>query len=315
MKNKNGVENIACVTGGTGMVGRRIVEQLLKSGYKVRVLSRNSYLGESRAELFRGSLDDVAVVKHFMSGANLLFHCAAELHDEPNMWAVNVLGTKCLLDLIDGSTIEYFCYLSSAGVVGKTNAKIVDENSECSPQNAYEKSKFAAEKVVSNGVDGCRVVILRPTNVVDEEKPGALSLPINNSLADKLKLFIKGGENAHIVHAVDVADVALYFLSQADINTECFFVSCDNDPLNTNAGLWALHRAFVNDLPIDKLRLLPHLPLIVPYLLRKIFRLSSNRGDVRYSAAKLLDSGFKFSLGVDGAVREIVNVQTQYGNK
>ncbi|MCF6265685.1 MAG: NAD(P)-dependent oxidoreductase [Desulfuromusa sp.] len=306
MENKQDVEQIACVTGGTGMVGSRIVKRLLNSGYKVRVLSRDNCFGDNRVDLFCGSLGDEAVVQRFISDAHLLFHCAAELHDESKMWEVNVRGTKRLFDLIEKSSIEYFCYLSSAGVVGKTNVKMVDENSECRPQTAYEKSKWAAEKIVSQGIDGCSMVILRPTNVVDEKKTGALSLPINNTLVSKLKVFVKGGEASHIVHAADVADVALYFASKTDISTECFFVSCDKDPLNTNAGLWALHEAVKNDQPIDNVRPVPHLPLIVPYLMRKIFRGCSNRGDVRYSAEKLVGAGFKFTVGVEGAVRKVV---------
>ena len=129
MIKKHGVGKIACVTGGTGMVGGRIISRLLKSGYRVRMLSRDKNLDDSRIDFFLGSLGDEAVVQRFMSGAHLLFHCAAELQDESKMWEVNVLGTKYLFDLIEKSSIEYFCYLSSAGVVGKTNVRMVDEKS------------------------------------------------------------------------------------------------------------------------------------------------------------------------------------------
>jgi hypothetical protein len=47
-------------------------------------------------------------------------------------------------------------------------------------------------------------------------------------------------------------------------------------------------------------------PLIIPHLLRKLIRGVGNRGDVRYSSAKLIAEGFKFSLGVNGCVKRII---------
>ncbi|GAI65017.1 unnamed protein product [marine sediment metagenome] len=158
------------------------------------------------------------------------------------MWDVNVLGTERLLSIVKDSSIKYLCYLSSAGVVGRTNIKWVDEKTKCEPQNVYERSKWEAEQLVAGGIDGCRIVILRPTNVIDNKRPGALGLPMRSSWLDRFKVFLKGGECAHIVHAEDVAEAAMYFVSRPFNIPRCFFVSCDYELLNTFAGLWALYR-------------------------------------------------------------------------
>ena len=50
-----------------------------------------------------------------------------------------------------------------------------------------------------------------------------------------------------------------------------------------------------------------HLPLIVPHILRQLQRGKGNRGDVRYSTEKLISEGFKFHLGVEGAVKQIIS--------
>jgi nucleoside-diphosphate-sugar epimerase len=160
-------KTIACVTGASGMVGSKIVRRLALQGYKIRALSRSKHFDDPDVELFRGGLDDEEVLKSFLSNAHLLFHCAAELYDESKMWDVNVLGTERLLRLIKNSSIEYLCYLSSAGVVGRTNIRWVNEKTGCDPQNVYEQSKWAAEQLVAQGIDGCQIVILRPTNVID----------------------------------------------------------------------------------------------------------------------------------------------------
>ena len=299
-------KTIACVTGASGMVGSKIVQRLVSHGYKVRALSRSKHFDNPNVELFRGGLEEEEVLKSFLSNAHLLFHCAAELYDASKMWDVNVLGTERLLRIVKDSSIEYLCYLSSAGVVGRTNIKWVNEETTCEPQNAYEQSKWAAEQLVAQGVDGCQIVILRPTNVIDDERPGVLGLPMRNSWLDRFKVFLKGGECAHIVHAEDVAEAAMYFVSRPFDSPQCFFVSYDHEPLNTWAGLWALYRAVENNRLVEGVRPAPHLPLIVPHILRRLWRGKGNRGDVRYSSEKLMFMGFKFSLDVERAVKQLI---------
>lgn len=298
---------IACVTGASGNIGSKITAILLSHGYRVRVLSRKAYPTISGVEVFNGDINDEVVLNNFMQDSQVLFHCAAELKDESRMWLVNVKGTELILKKAEKFGIRYFCYISSVGVIGNTDLKLVDESTSCNPENAYEKSKWAAEQLVTHGIIGCKVVILRPTNVVDEEKPGILSLPRSGSWIDLCKVFLTGGECAHIVHAEDVAEAAVYFVSCPPETVQCYIVSCDQEPLNTPAGLWALYNAYRRGRTVDTVRAIPHLPLSVPYVLRRILRGTGNMGDVRYSSKKLREAGFVFKLGLQGAVNRIAS--------
>lgn len=298
---------IAAVTGGTGMIGRKITQKLLKEGYEVRILTRNKLLHIEDTEIFVGNIEDESVLQLFLENVSYLFHCAAELHDETKMWDVNVSGTEKLLNLIPATKICYLCFLSSAGVIGLTNGQLVDEKSKCNPQNPYEKSKWAAEELVAKGIDNCSTVILRPTDVVDEQRPGALALPIRSNLLDRLIVFLKGNECAHIVHAEDVADAAIYFINSSFEKPARFFVSCDHEQFNTVGGLWSLYKAIQLDRSVEGIRQKIYLPIIIPYILRRLWRGSGNYGNVRYSSEKLLSTGFSYSLGVEGAVRRIAD--------
>jgi nucleoside-diphosphate-sugar epimerase len=297
---------IACVTGGTGIIGRHIVNLLLRRGYEVRILSRKEHHhSEGGAVFFHGNMEKKESMVNFLKGARLLFHCAGEKKDERKMRAINVHGTEQLVSLLKGSDIEYFCHISSAGVIGETDLKWVDESTPCRPQNFYEISNRDAELVVLQGVSGCRIVILRPTNVVADEEPGTLRLLMRSSGPDHLRIFLKGGECAHIVHAEDVAHAAVHLISYPRDAPACFFVSCDHEQLNTYAGLWSLYRVLEQGKPIEEIEPAPHLPLVFPYVLRKLWRGKGNYGDVRYSSAKLLATGFQFPLGIEGAVRRL----------
>ena len=302
----NEAKQIACVTGASGMVGSKIVQRLAAHGYRVRALSRGKVFDDPDVELFRGGLEDEGVVRAFLYNANVLFHCAGELYDETKMWDVNVLGSKLLLGIAKETDIRYFCYLSSAGVIGLTDNKIVDERSKCNPQNTYEKSKWAAEKLVATRFGNCSIVILRPTDVIDEERAGALGLPIRSSWRDRLIIFIKGGESAHIVHAEDVADAAIFFINSRFERPVHFFVSCDHERFNTFGGLWSLYKAIQQGRSVERIVPKRHLPIIIPYILRWLWRGSGNYGNVRYSSERLLATGFHYRLGVEGAVRSII---------
>jgi nucleoside-diphosphate-sugar epimerase len=302
-------KGIAAVTGGSGMVGRKITQKLLQEGYEVRILTRNKSLQIGNAQIFVGNIEDARILRLFLENVSYLFHCAAELHDESKMWNINVLATEKILNLIPTSNIRYFCYLSSAGVTGLTNDHLVDENSKCDPQNAYEKSKWAAEVLVAKGFGNCSTVILRPTDVVDDQRPGALSLPLSGELRDRLVVFLKGNECAHIVHAEDVADAAIYFINSSFEKPACFFVSCDHEKFNKFGYLWEMYKSIQQGLAVDKIRKKVYMPIIVPYLLRRLWRGAGNYGDVCYSSEKLLSTSFRYRLGVEGAVRSIAASQ------
>lgn len=298
---------IACVTGATGMIGRRIVKKLLSARYHVRILSRRRF--ENREiEVFNASLSDSLVVDEFVRGADVLFHCAAELRDESAMWTTNVVGTNLLWEASQKYRIKYFCHLSSAGVVGRTSLDIVDEDSPCQPQNMYEFTKLEAEKIADKGIVACNTIILRPTNVVDAEHLGELSLSVDGSLASWLKAFVKGGECAHIVHADDVANAAVFFLGQeVSSSTRKYFVSLDHDPLNTVSHLWSQYASIARPSKHVYLAEFPHLPEAVPYFIRRMIGRPGNRGRTKYSSGRLLAEGFEYSMGVREAIENIFN--------
>lgn len=313
MANEEDKKIIACVTGSTGTIGSRIVDLLLEQGYSVRSLNRRQDYQRQDVEIVPGSLEDGEALGKLLDNADMVFHCAGEFQNESKMWEVNVHGTERLIRQIARSGISYFCYISSAGVVGKTNLSLVDETTPCAPMNLYEESKLAAEQLIQKNIRHCRVIILRPTNVVDDINPGALLLPMRGSFSDRVKVLLKGGECAHIVHVEDVAAAALFFVGRHIEGPECFFVSCDEEPLNTYAGIWSLYKAYEKDLSAESVKPAFDAPLIVPYILRRLWRGHSNRGDVRYSSKKLMSAGFVFPLGLRKAIKKIVSSKVAAG--
>jgi nucleoside-diphosphate-sugar epimerase len=115
---------IAFVTGGTGLLGGRLVETLVKAGWSVRALHRAPKDAERLralgAEPVQGDLGDVASLRRAVVGAEVVFHCAALFV----MWApkaaferANVDGARDLLAAASDAGVKRFVQIGAAGVV------------------------------------------------------------------------------------------------------------------------------------------------------------------------------------------------------
>ena len=161
----------ALITGGSGFLGRHLVNELTEQGWTLRLLVRSDgrpqakshprisyHIGDlSRPDTLNGLADDVDVV----------FHLAAQLGE----WGVpadvfqriNVDGTRHLLNLAKMCQEVRFVYVSTPGVQGKGHRQ-ARENIPYNPPYLYEKSKSSAEQLVLNAHHEAHlpIVIIRP---------------------------------------------------------------------------------------------------------------------------------------------------------
>jgi nucleoside-diphosphate-sugar epimerase len=299
---------IAAVTGGFGLVGSKIVEELIAAGWIVKILSRckrDNLISD--IQIIQSDINNPQGLKDLMEGVDAIFHCAGEIIDEKKMFSTNVQGTENLLNIVKQSNATFFCLLSSAGVIAKTNDNPITENTRCNPQNLYEKTKYEAELLVQNANLNMSVCILRPTNVVSSFKPGIILLPILDGWKEKLKVLIKGKENAHIVHVKDVARSAIFFLEKKIAGINIFFISIDADKKNNIQYIYNEYLMLTS----KKHTINSIIPLIVPYILRKFFRNGGLHGKILFSNSKVINLGFVFQYDVDRIIREVHNNRSQ----
>jgi nucleoside-diphosphate-sugar epimerase len=77
------------VTGGTGTLGRRVVDRLRAAGREVRVLSRSGRPGTVRGDLSTGENLEAAI-----RGIDTIIHCAS---NPVKLRRTDVAGTELLL--------------------------------------------------------------------------------------------------------------------------------------------------------------------------------------------------------------------------
>jgi dihydroflavonol-4-reductase len=201
------------VTGGTGTVGRAVLERLVSEGRQVVGLARSQSSADALqamgAEPVRGSVEDVDSIQVAAAGCGTLFHAAGVnafcLRDPSPLFRVNVIGSLNVISAAARTGVERVVYTSSAAVFGEQTGTVGSETSEHrgSFLSEYERSKFEAERVVletarSLDVD---VVCVNPSSVQGPGRARGTGKILVLFLNGKLKVLVRTR-----VSLVDIAD-------------------------------------------------------------------------------------------------------------
>ncbi len=144
------------VTGGTGVVGQGTVNELVRRGHSVRLLSRNAIEDVARwgeqVEPWPASVSEPERVRGSADGCDLVLHVAGIVSESPpdiTFESVNVDGTRNMIRETERAGVGRFIYVSSLGA---------DRG-----QSGYHQSKLNGEAIVKEFHGGW--IILRPGNV------------------------------------------------------------------------------------------------------------------------------------------------------
>ncbi len=100
------------VTGGTGMLGSRVVAELVRRGRTVRVLSRRPGAGAAGVEHVVGNLVTGEGIDDALAGVAVVVHCASE----PRKPRRDVEAAARLLISARRAGVEHLVYISIVGV-------------------------------------------------------------------------------------------------------------------------------------------------------------------------------------------------------
>jgi len=174
LKNKN-----VLVTGGAGVIGSHVVDQLvLNHGAHVVVLDdfsdgKLAYIEKSKdqIEVIRRSITDKEAVKIAMENVDYVIHEAAYadvagcVYNPDIDFKVNVEGTYNVLKAALDSNIERFIFISSAAVYGDSakGDRCFTEEEPVDPISTYGASKLYGEQItkVFCQLYGLKVTVLR----------------------------------------------------------------------------------------------------------------------------------------------------------
>jgi len=164
---------IAVVTGGSGFIGRNLVDRLLRDGHTVRCLVRaNGGRAPSRVERHVVEYARPASLhsSRAFEGADVVFHLAGATRavNEDAFRSANVLVTRHLLGALVARRLRpRFVFVSSQAAAGPAPAldRPIDESDAPRPIEAYGRSKAEAERLVEGFNDRLVTTIVRPCAV------------------------------------------------------------------------------------------------------------------------------------------------------
>jgi UDP-glucose 4-epimerase len=158
------------VTGGSGFIGRRVVQALLDGGADVTVADKRAFPEGEHADrlcTITGDLCDPSVAAEAVQpGTDVIIHLAAltrvlpSVEDPAGTHRANVDVTAALLELARKRGVGAFLFASTNAVTGDVGTATIDERLPLRPLTPYGATKAAAEMLISAyascyGMTGC----------------------------------------------------------------------------------------------------------------------------------------------------------------
>lgn len=206
------------VTGASGHIGANLVRELLKRGYEVVALVRNSHLALDGLDIERvhGDILDVPSLCRAFRGVDQVYHLAALISiqsgNRANLERVNVEGTRNVMQACREEGVGTLVHFSSIHALEQEplDRPVTEDNPLAGDRNAhvadYDLSKARADRLVrENGCASLATRIIYPTAVFgpNDFKLSLFGQAIRKLAHGKLPALVAGGFDW-----VDARDVA-----------------------------------------------------------------------------------------------------------
>jgi len=264
------------VTGADGFLGQNLLKQLIAAGHEVKALihnPRNSGILDSfEVEKCFGDILDLAAMEKAARGAEVVLHLASLYKfypwwqkKAPEIYRINVGGTKNILAAARINKVKRFIFTSSVAAIGKNpDGKPSNEDTKFNlwkKSSHYARSKVLAEQEVLNFVkEGFPALILNPAALIGggDRKP----TPTGQMVVDFLNRRYPACFNA-VISLADVDDVArghLQALEKGRIGER--YILCNNRAYELKELFSILEQ--ISGVPAPKLKV-PY-PFLISYL-------------------------------------------------
>ena len=155
---KTGLERLVRRLKKTGLKG----DQLDKAMTRVRAVD-----GEIIQKLWAMSAEDLDYLRN---NCELFVHCAASTSfvDVESCEAINVLGTKNMLDVLEGAkALKRLVHFSTSTLCGYLPNRVITEDESPNPKHlhvvAYTRTKAEAERILWAQADKLPLLVVRPS--------------------------------------------------------------------------------------------------------------------------------------------------------
>jgi UDP-glucose 4-epimerase len=143
------------VLGGSGFIGRNLIEALYKESHKIYNFDIVPYPDFQMCESIVGGFEEIEIIEKIMKDIDVVYHLIStttpktSIEDPEYCIKTNVLGTLRLLEICKKYEIKHLIYTSSGGTVyGKIHEMPIRETHATEPVCTYGISKLTVEKLL-----------------------------------------------------------------------------------------------------------------------------------------------------------------------
>lgn len=224
------------VTGGSGLLGKELITQLLTQGKQVRAIYNKTPLPQFSAgtiEQMQCNILDVVGLEEAIKDIEQVYHCAAVVTFNPKkkmeMFKINIEGTANVVNAALDAGVKKMVYVSSVAALGRIREDtIINENmnwTEETSNSSYGQSKYLAELEVWRGIgEGLNAVMVNPVVILGNGDWNSGSSQIFKNVYNEFPWYTEGTTGF-----VDVRDVvkAMLQLMDSDITAQRFILSAE----------------------------------------------------------------------------------------
>lgn len=212
------------VTGGTGLLGSHIAEQLVARGRRVRALVRpgsaTAFLETLGVEIVRGNLADPDSCARATQGVEVVYHAAAKVGDW-GRWAQFqtdcIDATRNLANAAAAAGVGRFLHISSTSAYGHPHDQVepIDETAAMGQNvwvwDPYTHSKVESERILWRLAESGRlaVTVIRPSWLYGERDRTTVARLVDRLRRGKVPMIGRGDNPLSAVYAGIVADAAI----------------------------------------------------------------------------------------------------------
>ena len=227
------------VTGGSGLVGKELISQLLAMGENVVAIYNKTPLPAFNSPLLRQAqcnILDVPGLEEIMQQHSIkkIYHCAAIVTFNParkyELFTINIEGTANVVNAALNTGVKKIVYVSSVAALGRIREhEAINETmnwTEETSNSNYGKSKYLAELEVWRGIaEGLEAVMVNPTMILGDGDWNTGSSQMFKSVYNEFPWYSEG-----VTGYVDVRDVAkaMIALMDSNISGERFIISAED---------------------------------------------------------------------------------------
>lgn len=246
----------AFVTGGTGFIGQHVVRKLVERGCEVYALARSvkgiAAMDQAGARVVRGDINNVDSMREAMRGSDIVYHIAGWYklgsQDGYEAEAINVDGTRNVLNLARELDVPRIVYTSTIAVFGDTRGIIAGEDS---PMPAgpflteYDRTKWMAHYQVAAPLakQGVPIILAMPGGVYGPGDPSLIGELMKAYYHGLLPVVPGPEQTITYAHVEDIAE-GLILAGEKGKPGEGYILAGPGLSMGEAVSLWAeiLHR-------------------------------------------------------------------------